>query len=591
MKAPLIAIVILLIDLASSLRSHGQPADGALPNTDPAFLPEAKEVILQIMSESGPGKLIVKFAPGKAPTAPWQPDWEALKGPFKSTGNPWEFAAPLDLNTKTLQEWDHHIETSGLTWPDRFGNPVPYQISDIIPSNKTFPWSIQLSVATRILQKPLGYTIDPLKSLMVIDPTVVNDPGRTWDPAPRTTPLETAPDPVGTPTGVWTFHHLVSCLANQTETGVSPSALVRQWLDTWASPQQPESPHGSVAAPRLHHNHPDLIKNWPGLGGAGQAGAAKQLDTTKAPFRLLAIVNRFDLRGTSAFGSGGTLAELRFVFGLVNTKGDGIGDARDFLVIFEFGVPLANFREAHQYARQWAALSRPGLTTANYLGELAILTEKIVRPVAGSPRPNRSNLNQVRTSELHFGEKDWEFREFHLEGSTHHLRTSTVAQTPDRWVTGHPIGLRQWIQAHAQQVKDGTYDLPGIMEVRESANGPVLSQRKLRGAMAQSGTANTNWVSVGGATCDHDARMAFVRNTCNGCHMNKQPEGTPAFDFRAHVSNRAYSDASILSPFLHDPAGTNDDLRQRTDKLRSAAQTSPILPLDEFFFRKILQVH
>ncbi len=599
MSPRLIPHVIGLVILASVSSGYGQPEPDPADRRDATALPEVHEVTVQLMSPSGPAKVIVSFAPGKAPAGPWRPDWQALSGPFAPTENPLEFSAPVDLDSKNIEDWNQSIGKAGLTWPDRFGNPVTYTIKDLIPPDKTYPWSIKLSAGKRIIQQPLGYDIIPLKSLMIIDQHVVNDPARTWDPAPRTatTPQGTIPNPVGTPDGVWTFHHLVTCLANEAETGVSPPALVRQWLDTWATTQQPGGTHGSMAPPRDHDGRRDLIQNWPVLGGSGEADAAPQLDTTKAPFRLLAIVNRFDLRKTSAFGRSGALAELRFVFGAVDTTGNDSGDARDFLVVFEFGVPLADFREVHQYAREWAVLSKPDLTPAVYLAKLESLTERIVRPAAGSPRPNRSNLNQVRTSELLFGHANWEFREFHLDEQSHHLKPATVAQTPDPWVNQKPIGLHRWLQARTQDVKDGSYSLPEDMEVIDTMTGPVVSRRKLPGAMAQSG-ANADWISLGGGNHDKDARKAFIRNTCNGCHMNmKQPEDnpcpdeTPLFDFLAHVSNRSYSKASEISPFLHNPTECRDDLRRRLELLRSAAESHPILPLDEFFLRNTLQVH
>jgi hypothetical protein len=602
MSQPLLPHIICLVLLASVTIGYGQPEPGPAGRIDTPALLEVRKITVQLMSQSGPGKVIVTFARDKAPAGPWRPDWPALTGPFEVTENPLEFSAPVDLTSKNIEEWDRSIEKAGLTWPDRFGNPVAIRVKDLIPPDKTFPWLMKLSVDERIIQQPLGYLIDPFKSLLIIDPAVVDNPARTWDPAPRTaaTPHGTTPNPAGTPGGVWTFHHLVSCLANEAETGVSPSALVRQWLETWATAQRPGGPDGNLAPPRNHAGRQNLIQNWPVLGGSGGADAAPQLDTTKAPFRLLAIVNRFDLRTTSAFGSssGRALAELRFVFGAVDTAGNNPGDARDFLVIFEFGVPLADYHEVHQYAREWAALSHPDLPPEDYLGKLESLTERIVRPVATSTRPNRSNLNQVRTSELLFGHDNWEFREFHIDAQSHHLKTATIAQTPDPWVNQESIGLHRWLQARTQDIKDGIYTLPEYMEVVDSLNGPVLSKRKLHGAMAQSGVSNTDWIAWGGGNYDRDARRAFIRNTCNGCHMNMNqatvnpcPDETPAFDFLAHIPNRSYSKASKISPFMHNPAGPRDDLRRRLELLRSAAESHPLLPLDEFFLRNTMQVH
>lgn len=619
MNSRLIPTLIILVALLTALSGCGEkpsPAAAGIPEPAPQAIPEVSEVTLQVMSEAGPGKLFVKFVPGTAPSAKsLQPDWEALRGPFTPTENKGEFSAEVDIGMKTLSGWDHPPtdKTSLWTWPDRFGKPVKLTIPSLKLPGKKFPLTLRLDQLMRIRQDPLTYPIDKLKSLLVINTEYVNDPTRTWDPVPKVQNASgPPPPPTGNRNGVWTFHHLVSCIANTPETGVSPPVLVGRWLDTWANPQQPEglggngTPPGNVAPVRNGAGWADLIAHWPRLpGSTAGPGTTADLDTAQAPFRLLAIVNRFDLRESTLYG-GGSKAELRFVFCAVDTDGSDAGDARDFLVIFEFGVPLLTSSAVHKYARQWAELSRQNLTTAVYLQELEAITESVVKPVAGSTRPNRSNLNQIRTEELHFGQTPWEFREFIIDSNTsnlnlnlHKLKTNTLAKTPDSWVKQRPVGLCRWINSSINDVMSGNYTLPEEMGETFDASGLALTRKRLRGAMAQSG-GTTNWLAISTEPCNEPARRGFIFNTCNGCHSKDGCRQTGSdFSFMTHLSKRPYNKPSETSDFLFTfdpppdlpPTNRPDDLDQRLDKLQRAAEFSPALPLDEIFLRRVLQTH
>jgi hypothetical protein len=309
------------------------------------------------------------------------------------------------------------------------------------------------------------------------------------------------------------------------------------------------------------------------------------LDTRKAPFRLLAIVNRFDLRESSLYGA--SAAELRFVFCAVDTSKPG-GDAAPFLVIFEFGKPLKNFQEVRKYARDWAGLSDPALTDSQYLDRLGKITEDVVLPVAVSTGTSHSNLHQIRTEEMLFnppGKSGWEFREF-IRDAAFHLRSHTLANTPDPWVNKYPLALRQWLTENAEDILAGGHTLPPVMKMIASDSGAILGNRKLLAAVADSET--NDWLSSTTALppATETVRRAFISATCNGCHsMSGCQRQVTDLRFMSHVETRKPGNAAEISPFL------TNDLKRRAQNLRNAAEASLELPLDEFFVTPLTEPH
>ena len=121
------------------------------------------------------------------------------------------------------------------------------------------------------------------------------------------------------------------------------------------------------------------------------------LDLSKAPFKLLAIVNRVDLRKQAAYG-GGSGGELRLMFvhlrdGCVNSN------SQPFDVILEFGVPASGCLSVKAWANQWKALEALPPGSSAYNTALEALTQQVVVANAASGRPNGSALSQIRTNE------------------------------------------------------------------------------------------------------------------------------------------------------------------------------------------------
>ena len=119
--------------------------------------------------------------------------------------------------------------------------------------------------------------------------------------------------------------------------------------------------------------------------------------------RLLAIVNRFDLRSTGNAGEG------RFVFGVL----DAAGNPMQFTVILEYKLPAANAAAVQTWANDWHALGALALGSAAYRTKLQQITHKFSKRGAFPGRPNDSAISQVRSNEIALA-FPWELRELHL---------------------------------------------------------------------------------------------------------------------------------------------------------------------------------
>jgi hypothetical protein len=369
-------------------------------------------------------------------------------------------------------------------------------------------------------------TVDPARELLVRHTLVVEDPARTWDPCTG----------VGTPMGAWTFGRLMTEMANQPVTGIDPSDFVENWVRQF---MDVHTINTFNVWPRPGAQ--DLIDLWPKLPDG-------RLDLAQSPFRLLAIVNRQDLRGNLVYGGSGDAGEARLVFGAV--KCSGINDGKltfgsqsvlQFTVIFEYGVPRSSCPEIRSWAQQWHALGTMVIGSAAYNAALQAITDQFTLRDANSAKlPNRSAINQVRTNEFALASAPvdalWDLRESKLVPGglgSGQLRLATVAQTPDASmrVGAGALRLRDFINGHEADLLAGTHIVP----LSYPAGTPF------RGGQAEPG-AGTAWTTAG--ILNTEARQKFSIATCNGCH-------TLETDTRfLHIAPRATGAESQLSDFL-----------------------------------------
>lgn len=426
-----------------------------------------------------------------------------------------------------------------------------------------------------VLDKVHGFPVklNAGRTLMVRDPAVVDDPTRTYDPCSGS----------GTPMGAWTFGRLMTEIANEPATGIHPSDLVQQWIGQWLSDL---TINGMVVNNRAIGAQA-VLDAWPKLVDG-------RLDLAQAPFRLLAIVNRQDLRGSQAYGGSGDAGEARLVFGLLNcTQIPGghfpPGQVQQMTVIFEYGIARSTCPSVKAWAQQWQALSALVLGSPAYNAALQAITDQFTLRDANPARlPNRSAINQVRTNEFALStfvsDSFWELRESKLQTkgpNIGRLRHATVAQTPDR-AFQHTVTLRGYISEFNAEILAGTHVVP--------FSYPLVGGAPFRAGHFEPG-AGSAWTTNGAV--DLEARHRFGLATCDGCHVG---EGVADF---VHIAPRASGAQSALSDFLTganmpkaDPvSGVNrhfNDLLERQMKLDATANMTCMkardFPAEELFF-------
>jgi hypothetical protein len=389
--------------------------------------------------------------------------------------------------------------------------------------------------------------IDPERSLLVRDPRVVQDKTRT-----RVYCREGS-------MGVWSFGYLMTEMANESVTGINPQDFVLKWLYNWADDQTVNT--WTIGERREGVRH--LIERW-AKDGEGR------LDLSKAPFRLLAIVNRPDLRGSLNYdkNSKNNAGELRFVFGMVDPESC---EAQRFTVIFEYGVKRDSCESIQEWATRWKNLDLLELGSPEYNEKLEGLTQEVVTANANPDKANGSSLNQLRTNDFVL-DRPWELREFQIgDGrSTGYLKDVTTKQTPDASINGTDL-LTEFINQNETDLLTGSHVVPETF----------LGHSFLGGGIEYD--SSDFWNSDG--INNNDARHQFSLATCNSCHgretdtgfLHIQPVGfgnsTPDLSGFLRGSTPDTSDIEFLS--VDDPVDTST--RKFNDLLRRAADLDALI--------------
>lgn len=365
-------------------------------------------------------------------------------------------------------------------------------------------------------------TVDASRELLINDTHVVEDPVRT------------------TGLGAWTFGKLMTSMAG----GQSASAFVRSWLETWKT-NQVVNGFTLPARPSIQSL---VITPWETASGVGPGGA---LDLRKAPFRLLAIVNRVDLRNLP-----NNAGEGRFVFGVL----DGNGNPLQFTVILEYKLPGTTAAAVTQWAQDWHALGQTPITDPTFNTKLQAITDRFAGPNLAPGAPNGSSIGQVRTNEIALA-PTWQLREFTLNAAGA-LVPATVKQTPDLSFN-NTAALANFINQNQTSILAGTFSVP-----------LTFNSQIFLGGNADVPSPTTFWQAPG--VTNNDARQQFSLNTCSGCHAGET--GTQFLQ----ISPRFPGQAASLSDFLTgrnmpkpDPVSgvprTFNDLARRASDLQGLA--------------------
>jgi hypothetical protein len=391
---------------------------------------------------------------------------------------------------------------------------------------------------------------------MITDLRVVEDPRRT-DASNRRAP--------------WTFRHLIENMAGNND----PAEFALNWLMQWEADQMI---NGQLSLARAAIR--DLVIS-PWLAKSG----GNSLDLSVAPFKLLAIVNRIDLRSHDgdSVDSGG---EGRFVFGVLDTDGNPLpplaGTAPGgFVIIFEYELLATDMNELRAWASEWHSLGNTRTGSRGYNARLERITRRFTDRNRAPNKPNGNALNQLRTNELALS-FPWELREFVISPDTGMLVQKTVALTPGTIEINGTELLRDLINDNEDAILDGSFALDPVWFGATSLSGPFVvdafpnaDQRTFTVRPFFEEFVNLPWSAAG--IRSNDARHVFAVNTCNGCHNDETGTSFLQIGFPAeHNMPASLGSPAELAGFLTgievgDPVepdtlrGFNDLDRRQTD--------------------------
>jgi hypothetical protein len=383
----------------------------------------------------------------------------------------------------------------------------------------------------------------PEKSLVITNLRVVENGARTFNPCTG----------AGTPMGRWTFGYLMTQMANQPVTGINPSTFTRNWLNKWMTNQ---TINGWTVAQR-QKIQTLVIDPWVAASG----GPGMPLNLSIAPFKLLAIVNRVDLRNNTTYG-GGNAGEGRFVFGLIDRTGrggtapytsTGARNCREtqFTVIFEYGIDRRSCEAVRDWGRQWHNLRNYALGSFAYNNALQAITDQFTTAGVAPHKPNGSALNQLRTNEVELllgvsTNPIWELREFKIGGeppvNPGQLEEVTVKMTPDLSLNQTAL-VTDYVNQNTVDILNQTDVVPEIFQGLPFLGGSALAPRNPTAAV----DVNTHWNNPPGGPfiVNRQARHEFSLDTCMACHTG---ETNTVF---THIKPAPFGTEAGLSGFMN----------------------------------------
>jgi len=326
-------------------------------------------------------------------------------------------------------------------------------------------------------------------------------------------------------------------IANQAVTGKTPSDVALSLLKQWESASTVNN-DVVTARPSIRTV---ITDKW--LRASGNSG---KLAMNKAPFRLLGIVNRIDLRQNLFFGEG-LAGEFRFVWGVLdleNKAADGsCREIPNFTLIMEYAVDKSTPEAVKAWGQRWVRLNSMTLNTSAFRDSLQGITESVVRAGVGSAagRANGSALIRIRTNEIALS-FPWELREFNLAKSPRPdaglFFPVTVKQTPANANNGTTL-FAQYVNTKESEILAGKHNVPLQFNGKAFLGGHSLN--------------NVDFWSGPGIR-NNEARSRVSLNTCNGCH------GRETQTIFLHVTPRPRSAPAQLSAFM-----TGEDVTDPVD--------------------------
>jgi len=418
-------------------------------------------------------------------------------------------------------------------------------------------------------EENLHRAIDPSKELMITDLSVVESKDHTTFDSKH-------PSGYGLK-GAWSFGRLIHNMlpAGSRDSSAAASQYAFNWLHNWEADQ---SPNSAVTVSHTRSNvRSRVIDPWKTASGCSTSApdSACMLDMSKAPFRLVAIMYRPDLRSMPTATNPGHGGEGRFIFNLLVD-----GKPVKQTVIFEYSLPIWSKIGTLTWAYRFHLLG--GLKFGSgYNNVLALITNGFAGPGADPRRTNGNALNQLRTNEVVLkhqagcaspavppalcpaadsAPKVWELREFHV--GTSGLVQVPMAQEPSRdfdvakreekvgGVAVATLGtgtrskeLADWMLANQAAVLAGSHKIPSAMLANSSYVGSGAPQWG-------SQTAGVYFTATDGTVVPEPVRQMFALNTCGGCHNKESSPATGSLPTKTFLH--------VTDPRALDPAENND---------------------------------
>jgi hypothetical protein len=322
------------------------------------------------------------------------------------------------------------------------------------------------------------------RALLIMDDSVIANPGRTTDPCKAPATLKP-----------WSFGALMQGISGRDEPDTVD--FLKTWLGQFSTDQ---TINDDTVKAR------DIAKIWNGWQHRG-------FDLKRAPFQLVAIVNRPDLF-RSPLLPGENAGEVRFVFRAVDldsSQCDKLAGRLNFTVILEYGVRQASCMDLQGWAQRWTDLvaAKP----EDYLPGLTALTDSVTRPDPLRAKPNHSAIDHVRTNEKLGHASNWQLREFRLDPTKGNaLAQDTVTMTPRNDLKGKPT-LEVFLDGIQNQIQANDWWIP--RRFPQPPGPPLL------GGMAMGGN---DWYPPDEISAK-PWLGDFATNTCGGCHSARDSDG------------------------------------------------------------------
>jgi hypothetical protein len=399
------------------------------------------------------------------------------------------------------------------------------------PGGSTTPTGNVSVQAQYVVAEASGCHVSSQRELTIRDISVVDDPVRTaFTPA--------ASDPRQ---GAWSFGRLMQRLS---PSDADAPDVTEAMLRTFLSPQTINSFMVNTRPPM----DTIVLQPWPRTSDG-------KLDLARAPMRLLAIVNRLDLKDLAK----GKAGEGRLVYGILDANGNPLQGT----VIFEYFLPADGEAGYLDWANAFHALQAQTFPSEAYNQALQALTDRFTGRGAMPSNPNGSALIDIRTNEIDLSQDFvWQLREFHISPTTGFMAPATVFLTPDASFNSSER-LGRFINQNETAVLAETHEVPEVFEGAPFLGGAIFN--------------NIDFWNAPGIT-NPEARHKFSLNTCNGCHG---AETQTAF---LQINPRVPGQASVLSGFLNGETVSDPvtgmprrlaELARRRQLLESAVCSTP----------------